>query len=93
VDGTLATQTDQNGTVLTNVYDALRRKTQEKVTTVGSYTGGATQPDGTIRSITWKYDDEGQVTYITSHTDDTPDTSSWTDAENQVKYTYRTRSR
>ncbi len=82
VDGTLATRTDQIGTVITWVYDELRRKTEEEVTTVG---GGV---DSAVRAITTQYDSEGLVEYITSHTDTTPDTTDYTDATNQIKYTY-----
>jgi len=88
LDGTLATRTDQNGTVLTWSYDSLRRKTEEEVTTLGTYTGGAAAVDSAVRAFTWTYDSEGRVQYVTSHTDTTPDTSTWTDAANQVKYTY-----
>ncbi len=88
VDGSVATRTDQNGTVLTWSYDGLRRKTEEEVTTVGSYTGGTGAVDGAIRSLTWSYDNEDRPIYVTSHTDTTPDTSTWTDAENQIKHTY-----
>ncbi|MHC5112196.1 MAG: RHS repeat-associated core domain-containing protein [Planctomycetota bacterium] len=81
-DGTLATRTDQIGTVITWVYDELRRKIEEEVTTVGSGV------DSTVRAITTEYDSEGLVTHITSHTDTTPDTASYTDAANQIEYTY-----
>jgi RHS repeat-associated protein len=86
VDGTLTNRTDQNGTVLTWSYDTLRRKTKEVVTTLGTYTGGSV--DGAVRSLTWTYDNEGRAQYVTSHTSTTPDTTNWTDATNQVKYTY-----
>ncbi|MBE7457798.1 MAG: hypothetical protein HS102_14420 [Planctomycetia bacterium] len=89
-DGILATRTDQNGTVLTWVYDALRRKTEEEVTTLGSYTSGAGAVDGAVRALTWTYRSDGQVEFITSHSDTTPDTTNWTDAVNQVKYEYNT---
>jgi RHS repeat-associated protein len=88
VDGTLTNRTDQNSTVLTWTYDVLRRKTVETVTTLGSYSGGAGAVDGAVRCLTWKYDSEGRVQYVTSHTDTDPDTTNWTDASNQVKYTY-----
>ncbi|MEK6675393.1 MAG: hypothetical protein AABZ47_07025, partial [Planctomycetota bacterium] len=88
VDGTLATRTDQNATVLNWSYDNLRRKTEEEVTTLGTYTGGAGSVDSAIRAVTWTYDSEGRVQYLTTHTDTTPDTSTWTDAENQIKYTF-----
>jgi len=88
VDGTVNTKTDHNGSVITYGYDALRRKTQEAVTTVGSYTGGAGSVDSAIRAITWTWDSLGQVEYVTSHTDTSPDTSTWADAANQIKYTH-----
>ncbi len=87
-DGTLTTRTDQNGTVLTFGYNQKRQKKEEIVTAVGTFTGGAGAPDGAIRSFTWTYDSEGRAEYVTSHTDTIPDTSSWLDAANQVKYTY-----
>ncbi|MEK6674488.1 MAG: RHS repeat-associated core domain-containing protein [Planctomycetota bacterium] len=93
VDGTLATRTDQNATVLNWSYDNLRRKTEEEVTTLGTYTGGAGSVDSAIRAVTWTYDSEGRVQYLTTHTDTTPDTSTWTDAENQIKYTFDAASR
>ncbi|MCC7290423.1 MAG: hypothetical protein IT449_00005, partial [Phycisphaerales bacterium] len=85
-DGTLAMRTDQNGTVLTWVYDALRRKTEEEVTTVGSATGYSV--DGAVRAVTWTYTPDGLTEFVTTHSDTTPDTATWTDAVNQVKYTY-----
>ena len=85
-DGTLNTRTDQNGTVLTWSYDALRRKTEEEVTTVGSATGY--NVDSAVRAITWTYTSDGLTEFVTTHSDTTPDTSTWTDAVNQVKYTY-----
>jgi len=87
-DGTLATRTDQNGTVLTWTYDTLRRKTEEEVTTLGTYTGGAAAVDGAVRAVTWSYNTKGQTEYVTTHSDTTPDTSTYTDAVNQVKYTF-----
>jgi RHS repeat-associated protein len=88
IDGTLATRTDQNGTVLTWSYDSLRRKTEEEVTTVGSYTGGTAAVDGTVRAVTWQYTSAGKLEYLTTYSDTTPDTSSYTDALTQIKYTY-----
>lgn len=85
-DGTLATRTDQNGSVLTWSYDALRRKTEEEVTTVGSATGY--NVDSAVRAVTWTYTSDGLTEFVTTHSDTTPDTSTWTDAVNQVKYTY-----
>lgn len=82
IDGTLATRTDQNGNMLTWSYDSLRRKTEVEVTTVGSGV------DSTVRAFTWTYNDDGLVERATSHSDTTPDTSTWTDALNQIKYTY-----
>ncbi|MBE7457336.1 MAG: RHS repeat-associated core domain-containing protein [Planctomycetia bacterium] len=87
-DGTLATRTDQNGTVLTWTYDALRRKTEEEVTTVGSYSGGTGSVASAVRAVTWTYTSDGLTEFVTTHSDTTPDTSTWTDAVNQVKYTY-----
>ena len=49
--------------------------------------------DGAVRAFTWTYDNEGRVEYLTSHTDTTPDTSTWTDAANQIKYTYNAADR
>jgi len=35
------------------------------------------QPDGiAIRTLTWTYDNEGLVQYVTGHTDTIPDTSA-----------------
>jgi len=88
VDGTVKDRTDQNSTKLSWTYDGVGRKAEEVVTTLGTYSQGATSVDGAIRAITWKYDNEGRVTYATSHTDDVPDTANWTDAANQIRYTY-----
>lgn len=88
IDGTVATRTDQNGTVLTWIYDAKRRKTEEEVTSVGSYTGGGGSVDSTVRAVTWTYTDEGKVEYLTTHTDPTPDTTTFTDANSQIKHHY-----
>ena len=90
-DGTLATRTDQNGTVLTWSYDALRRKTEEEVTTVGSATGY--NVDSAVRAVTWQYTSDGLTQFVTTHSDTTPDTSTYTDAVNQVKYTYNDANR
>jgi RHS repeat-associated protein len=81
-DGTIATRDDHNGSLLTWAYDALRRSTEVEVTTVG------TDVDDAVRAITTTYNSDGLVEYVTSHSDTTPDTSTWTDALNQVKYTY-----
>jgi len=94
LDGTMATRTDQNGTVLTWSYDSLRRKTEEEVTTLGSYTGGPAAVDGAVRAVTWQYDSEGRVEFCTTHSDTTPDTTSaYADAVNQIKYTYNAADR
>ncbi|MCP4589426.1 MAG: hypothetical protein GY842_01650 [bacterium] len=82
LDGTVATRTDQNGSVLTYAYDSLRRKTSEKVTTVG------TDVSTDVRAVTWALNNDGDVEYLTTHSDTTPDTSTWTDAVTQIKNTY-----
>lgn len=82
VDGAINTRTDQDGNVLTYSYDSKRRRTEEEVTTVGSGF------DDTVRARTWTYNYEGQVVFATTHTDTTPDTSTWADANSQIKYSY-----
>jgi len=82
VDGTVATRTDQNGSVLTWAYDGVRRKENVKVTTVG------TDVSTNALAVTWTYTDRGSVEYVTTHSDTTPDTSTWTDAVTQVKNAY-----
>ncbi len=87
VDGTLKDRTDQNGTKNTFSYDTLRRKSEEEVTTLGTYTGGSGAVDGAIRAYTWEYDDEGRVIKRTAVSDTTPD-PLYTDATSQIVYTY-----
>jgi len=71
-----------NRTEISFVYDdTFRRLTEQNVTTAGGV-------DMTVASITTCYDALGRVEYVTSHTDASPDTSTFTDALNQVKYTY-----
>ncbi|MBN1513546.1 MAG: RHS repeat protein, partial [Phycisphaerae bacterium] len=84
VDGTVATRTDQNGTVLTYGYDSLRRKTSEITTAFG------TNVDRAAVSVTWVYDSAGRSQLVTVHSDHEPDTTSWTDAVNQIKNHYDT---
>jgi len=82
VDGTPSQRTDQRGTVIVYSYDNLRRPQSQKVTTLG----GAT--DGTVRSLTTKYDTFGRVSKQTSHGNQTDDPDNTTDIKNQVMPTY-----
>ncbi|MBX3436148.1 MAG: RHS repeat-associated core domain-containing protein, partial [Planctomycetaceae bacterium] len=82
VDGSVATRTDQRGTVIAFSYDNLRRPQSQKVTNLG----GAT--DGAIRSITTKYDTLGRVSKLTSHGNQTDNPDDATSIQNQVVYTY-----
>ena len=44
--------------------------------------------DQTVLSISRTYDSLGRAEFITSHSDDTPDLSTFADAVNQVQYVY-----
>ncbi|MBX3438213.1 MAG: hypothetical protein KF861_12030, partial [Planctomycetaceae bacterium] len=82
IDGSVATRTDQRGTVIAFSYDNLRRPQSQKVTNLG----GAT--DGAIRSITTKYDALGRVAKITSHGNQTDNPDDTASIQNQIVYTY-----
>lgn len=81
-DGRVNERTDQVGNVMEFVYDALRRRQAEMVTTVGSGTLSDTL------SITRGYDALGQLTKITSHTTAVSDPDSTSTLANQVVFTY-----
>ena len=78
-DGTVATRTDQNGSVITRDYDDLRRGIRERVTTVGSGV------DSAVLQIVTAYTDAGRVETITQRDSSTADAGS---VVNQVKFTY-----
>ena len=78
-DGTVATRTDQNGSVITYEYDTLRRKTHERVTTVGSGVD-----DAVLQNVT-TYDTAGRVEKITQRDSATKDSGS---VVNEVKFSY-----
>ena len=78
-DGTVATRTDQNGSVITYEYDTLRRKTHERVTTVGSGVDNAV-----LQNVT-SYDSNGRAEKITQRDSATKDSGS---VVNEVKFSY-----
>lgn len=78
-DGTVDTRTDQNGSVITYEYDTLRRKTHERVTTVGSGV------DDAVRQIVTTYDTKGRVSAVTSRDSATKDSGN---VVNESKFTY-----
>lgn len=82
VDGSLATRTDQNQTVLTYVYDNRRKLKAQKATTLGS------NVDGAVRSITYGCDDLARRQKVTSHTDVTEDPNAASNIHNQVYFAY-----
>ena len=60
LDGTMATRTDQRGTVITYDYDNNRRLSKQRVTTLST-------ADGSIKSIKYTYDSLGRRQQITSY--------------------------
>ena len=72
----------QNRTEITFEYDGtFRRLVEQNVTTAAGV-------DTSVSSITTTLDSLGRVEYVTSHSDSDPDTTNFSDAVNQVKYTY-----
>ena len=78
-DGTVATRTDQNGSVITYDYDTLRRETHERVTNVG---GGV---DNAVLQIVTGYNDSGWVQTLTQRDSATKDAGT---VVNEVKFSY-----
>ncbi len=79
VDGTVATRTDQNSSVITYDYDTLRRKTHERVTAIGSGV------DNAILQLVWTYDSHGRISGIASRDSSTKDSGT---VGNEVEFTY-----
>ena len=87
LDGRPKTRTDQRGTVITFDYDtALHRPQGQAVTTLG------TNVDGAIRGMGATFDALGRTTAITSYGTVTVASGviSYSDARNDVAYTYNT---
>lgn len=78
VDGSLASRTDQRGTVIDYTYTNRRELDLTKVTTLGGST------DGHVRAIKQSYDDMGRVEKVTS----TANSDGTGTVRNEVQYEY-----